>query len=126
MKVPDDRRYAPGHLWVKKDGELCLVGITEYAQEQLGQVIYADIQIQGSPDPGVFFGMLESVKATVQLPMPLAGSIEFANRILDEAPDLINQDCYDAGWLVKIRPNDWADYERLQDAEDYVRQIEEK
>ncbi len=127
MKLPDDRRYSSEHIWVKKDREVCIAGITDYAQAQLGQIVFVDLPaIDKDFKPGAEFGSIESVKAVSQLFMPLAGKIAAVNTEVESDPAQINNDCYGKGWLVKFSPADWASYEKLLDREEYRKLLEAK
>lgn len=123
-KAPDDRRYSPDHIWVKKDGEICEAGITDYAQDQLGQVVYVELPEPGSSyEQEQEFGTVESVKTVNQLLMPLTGKVEDVNTALESEPALVNNDCYGKGWLIRIKPAEWAECDKLLDAEAYRRLV---
>ena len=118
--APEDRRYSANHLWVRKDGEMCEAGITEYAQNQLGQIVYVDVPEEGAGfAQGQEFGTIESVKAVNQLLMPVSGEVAAINSALENDPALINNDCYGRGWLIRMKPTDWSEYDRLLDAQAY-------
>lgn len=119
-KLPDDRRYTSAHIWLKKENDECLLGITDYAQAQLGQIVYVDLPEAGKRfAANAEFGTIESVKAVSPLLMPVAGVIDSANPAVASEPGLINNDCYGKGWLVKITPDDWEATRRLLDADQY-------
>ena len=120
MGSPDDRRYSKEHEWVKRDGDTATVGITDYAQEQLGDVVYVDLPAQG--DRVTQFekmGEIESVKAVSDLYSPISGEIVRVNDAVVEKPELVNSDPHDAGWLVEVRIGDAGEIDRLLTAEEY-------
>ncbi|CAN5588915.1 glycine cleavage system protein GcvH [soil metagenome] len=125
MSTPDDRRYTKEHEWVQLgDDGLAVVGITEYAQEQLGDIVYLDIEQPGTAvEADGVFGTIEAVKTVSELFSPLAGTIEEVNESLDASPESINQDPYGSGWMVKIRPDNAGDVEALMSAEEYRHMI---
>lgn len=123
MASPDDRRYAATHEWHKLDGDTVTIGISRFAVDELTDITYVDI-----PDPqkslhsGEPFGEIESVKATSDLYCGIDGQIVAVNQAVLDNPALINEDPYDKGWLIKVRPNDAAQLDRLMAAGDYDRQ----
>lgn len=118
--TPSQLRYTEQHEWVRDDGELVTVGITHFAQDQLGDVVYVDL-----PSPGAEveidqpFGEVESTKSVSDLYAPVTGVVVERNEELDERPELVNADPYGDGWLVTIRPSDRSQLERLLDAAAY-------
>ena len=118
--TPSQLRYTEQHEWVRDDGELVTVGITHFAQDQLGDVVYVDL-----PSPGAEveidqpFGEVESTKSVSDLYAPVTGVVMERNEELDERPELVNADPYGDGWLVTIRPTDRSQLERLLDAAAY-------
>lgn len=104
--LPEDRRYTDEHVWTLPDGAEAVCGITAYAQEQLGEVVYV-----GLPEPGArfaageCFGTVESMKSASELYMPVAGEIAAVNRRLEDQPDLVNAEPYGGGWIVRVRPD---------------------
>lgn len=117
---PEDYRYSKDHEWVRVEGDLCVVGITHYAQDELGEVVFVE-----TPEVGQSFaahdeiGTIESVKAVAEVYLPIAGEIVEANTKLADAPELVNEDPHGEGWLVKIRPTSKAEIEQLMDAAAY-------
>lgn len=102
--IPTDLQYASSHEWIRIEGELATVGITEYAQAQLGDIVYVELpEVGKSFDAEGNFGVIESVKAASDLYLPVAGEIVEVNSELDSSPELVNEDPYGEGWLVKIR-----------------------
>jgi glycine cleavage system H protein len=122
--VPDDLQYSRTHEWVRVDGGLALVGITDYAQEQLGEVVYVELpEVGRSVDAGEEIGTLESVKAVSEVVSPVAGEVIAVNEQLTSEPNLVNEDPYGDGWLVKISGS--AD-EELLDAAAYQKHCAEE
>jgi glycine cleavage system H protein len=106
MSVPNDLRYTKTHEWLRQEGDLVVVGITHYAQEQLGEVVYVELPEPGrGVDAGEELGTLESVKAVSEFFAPVAGEVAEVNERLEEEPGLVNDDPYGEGWLVKLKPS---------------------
>lgn len=123
---PDSLRYSRDHEWVSVEGDLCIIGITHYAQDELGEVVFVEV-----PEPGQEFeaheeiGTIESVKAVAEVFTPVAGEIVEVNEALAETPELINQDPHGEGWLVKVRFSSQDDLEQLMDAAAYQQFLED-
>jgi glycine cleavage system H protein len=119
-QVPTELRYTAEHEWVKVEGELLRVGITDFAQEQLGDVVYVDLPGPGTEvTEGQPFGEVESTKSVSDLYAPASGAIDARNDTLDERPELVNSDPYGDGWLVTIRVADGSSPDSLLDAAAY-------
>lgn len=120
MANPRDYKYTNEHEWTKMEGDLAVMGITNYAATQLGDMVYVDMPAVGqNVSQGEAMGALESVKAAADFYSPLSGEVVERNeRLLDE-PGLLNSDCFGEGWFVKIRPSDSSEFERLMDADAY-------
>ena len=119
-QVPTELRYTEEHEWVRVDGDLAVVGITDYAQQQLGDVVYVDLPAPGAEvTNGQPFGEVESTKSVSDLFAPVSGTVESRNEELDERPELVNSDPYGEGWLVAIRANDVAEFDQLLDKTTY-------
>jgi len=125
MHFPDDCRYTKEHEWIRLDGDgLAAVGVTDYAQQELGDIVFVELQPVGTEvDAEAPFGTVEAVKTVSELFAPIAGTIEAVNDALDGAPELVNQDPYGAGWMVKLRPASAADLDALMSADEYKRLI---
>ncbi len=124
LDLPTELRYSGEHVWIRKEGETCLVGISDYAQDQLGEVAFVDLPASGSHfGAGDEFGSVESVKAVNALFMPVAGTVTEANTALEDTPTLINASCYGDGWMLRIKADDAADMDTLLDAEAYRNQL---
>jgi len=127
MNVPADLLYTEEHEWVRLEGDVAVVGITDYAQHELGDVVYVELPEVGSTvEQGKPFGVVESVKAASDLYAPVSGEVVEVNTALEDAPELVNNDPYGEGWMIKVRPSNWeAEKANLLDAEAYRRLIEE-
>ncbi|MGY6562527.1 MAG: glycine cleavage system protein GcvH [Luteibaculaceae bacterium] len=124
MNFPNDFRYTKDHEWIKKDGDVLWVGITDFAQSELGDIVYVEIETEGeSLNAEDVFGTVEAVKTVSDLFMPVSGKILEVNEALVSAPETVNQDCYEAGWMIKIAPDNMDDFEALMDAAGYKAHI---
>jgi glycine cleavage system H protein len=118
--VPTDLRYTTDHEWVRVDGDLATIGITAYAAEQLGDIVFVELPDTGrSFDAAVTFGVVESVKAVSDLFAPVGGTVTEANPELAASPELVNSDPYGSGWMIRITLRDPAELEGLLDAAAY-------
>ncbi len=124
MNFPDTLRYTKDHEWVKLEENMATVGITEFAQSELGDIVYVDIDTAGkSFDAEAVFGTVEAVKTVSDLFLPLSGTINEVNPALANEPELVNTDPYEAGWMIKMTVSDVKDYENLLNAEAYSKLI---
>ena len=120
LNLPQDRKYTAEHVWFKMEGDLAVCGISDFAQDQLGEVAFVDVSAQGEHvEAGKEFGSVESVKSVNGLFMPVSGEIVEANPALDDDPALVNAACYGAGWIIKVKPDAGASEELLLDADAY-------
>jgi glycine cleavage system H protein len=120
MNFPEQLRYTKEHEWISVEGNIATIGITEFAQGELGDIIYVDIDTIGKDlSSEAVFGTVEAVKTVSDLFLPVAGTITEKNPLLDSQPELVNQDPYGDGWMVKITLKDPADVEALMDAAAY-------
>ena len=120
MNIPANVKYTKEHEWIRQEGDVAYVGITDYAQEQLGDIVFVDIQTEGETlAAGDVFGTIEVVKTISDLFLPVACEVLEQNPALADQPDLVNKDPYGEGWLIKIKPAADADYSALLDAEGY-------
>jgi len=120
MNFPENVKYTSEHEWVRLDGDIAYVGITDYAQEQLGDIVFVDIHTVGETLPAnEVFGTIEVVKTISDLFLPVGGEILEQNEALEDQPELVNQDPYGEGWLVKIKPETNADFNSLLDVKAY-------
>ena len=124
-QIPDHLRYTDEHEWVKLSDDLVVVGITDYAQEQLGDVVYVELPSEGDEVmKGEPFGTVESTKAVSELFAPISGTVEKVNHRLEDEPERVNRDPYGKGWMIKIAPSDPSELDELLDAESYEELIE--
>ncbi len=125
LKYPTDRKYSETHEWVRLDGDLAVIGISDYAQDALGDVVFVELPSVGAQlNAGEAFGVVESVKAASDVYAPVGGTVESVNEALLESPDLVNRDALGEGWFVKVRPSNPSDLDRLLDAETYRTKID--
>ena len=125
MNVPTNLKYTSEHEWIRVEGDIAYVGITDYAQAPLGDIVFVDIQTEGETlAAGDVFGTIEVVKTVSDLFLPVAGEVLEQNETLADQPELVNTDPYGEGWLIKIKPAADADYDALLDAEGYKAVIE--
>ncbi len=118
--LPEDRLYTHEHIWAKKDGDTFLLGISDFAQDQLGEIVYVEMPSEGdSFSANDDFGTVESVKSVNKLFMPFDGSIVEFNSEVDDTPTTLNADCYEKGWIVRVKANNAADYETMHDVAAY-------
>ena len=121
MNFPENLRYTKDHEWVSLDGTTATIGITDFAQRELGDIVYIDITAKGKAIAAEeIFGTVEAVKTVSDLFSPLAGTITETNPVLDTQPELVNTDPYGQGWMVKITVDNTADVEALMDAAAYT------
>lgn len=124
MNFPENIKYTNEHEWIRVEGDIAYVGITNYAQEQLGDIVFVDIQTVGETlNAGDVFGTIEVVKTISDIFLPVGGEVLEQNEALADQPELVNQDPYGEGWLVKIKPAEDADFDSLLSAEDYKKLI---
>ncbi|MGN0257313.1 MAG: glycine cleavage system protein GcvH [Bacteroides sp.] len=126
MNFPTNVKYTSEHEWIRVEGDIAYVGITDYAQEQLGDIVFVDIQTEGETlAAGDTFGTIEVVKTISDLFIPVAGEVLEQNEALADQPELVNKDPYGEGWLIKIKPAADADFDNLLDAEAYKALVNE-
>lgn len=126
MEFPNNVKYTKEHEWIRVEGDEAYVGITDYAQEQLGDIVFVDIPTEGETlEKDEVFGTIEVVKTISDLFLPVAGEVLEQNEALADNPELVNKDPYGEGWLIKIKPNDISDIDDLLDAEAYKAVVNE-
>jgi glycine cleavage system H protein len=114
MKLDDKARYAKTHEWARKESAVIVVGISDHAQHSLGDIVFVDLPKPGSVfRAGAVFGAVESVKAASDLYFPVSGKISEVNEALSGSPETVNKDCYGEGWMVKVEPENSADFDAL-------------
>lgn len=127
MEFPTNVKYTSEHEWIRIDGDVAYVGITDYAQKQLGDIVFVDITTEGETlEKGEVFGTIEVVKTVSDLFLPVGGEVLEVNPELEEHPELVNKDPYGEGWLIKLSPSDVSEMEGLLDAEAYKGIINEQ
>lgn len=120
LNLPEDVRYTKDHEWAKVTGDTIKIGISDYAQDQLGDIVFVEMPSVGDTfEEGDEFGTLESVKAVSELYAPIGGEIVATNEDLEDSPELLNQDPY-GGWIIEIKPNDIQEFEQLLSQESYL------
>jgi len=121
LNLPDTIGYTDDHEWAKRTGETVRIGVSDYAQDQLGDIVFVELPAVGdSFGMGDEFGTLESVKAVSELYMPMSGTVVAVNSTLTDSPELINQDPYGAAWIIEIKPSNPSEYEQLHTATAYL------
>lgn len=126
MNFPTNVKYTSEHEWIRLEGEEAYVGVTDYAQDQLGDIVFVDVTAEGETlEKGEVFGTIEVVKTVSDLFLPVGGEVLEVNPALEENPELVNTDPYGEGWLVRIRPSDPSEMDELMDAEAYKQIINE-
>ena len=124
--IPDDLHYSSQDEWARSEGDRVTVGITDYAQQQLGDIVFVELPAVGSTlTRDAAFGVIESVKAVSDLYAPISGEVVAVNEALGSRPELVNEDCYGEGWMLVIRPSDDATA-GLLDAAAYAKYVEER
>lgn len=120
MNIPANLKYSEDHEWIKIEGNIATVGITDFAQDQLGDIVFVDIQTEDETiEQGEVFGAIEAVKTVADAIMPLSGKIIEVNTQLEEAPESVNKDPYGEGWMIKIELSDTSEIDSLLDADGY-------
>lgn len=124
MNVPADLKYTTDHEWVRIEGDIATVGVTDYAQSELGDIVYIEIESEGDDlDQEEVFGTVEAVKTVSDLFMPLSGEVVEVNGALSDAPETVNNDPYGDGWMIKLKMSDASQTDELLSAEDYKAEI---
>jgi glycine cleavage system H protein len=121
LNFPEDVRYSESHEWVKAAGEIAKLGITDYAQDQLGDIVFVELPDVGeSFEKGTEFGTVESVKAVSELYMPVSGEIVAINDALEDAPELVNNKPFADGWMIEVKLDDSSELDALMDKDAYL------
>lgn len=124
MNFPATLHYTKDHEWIKLEGDIATVGITEFAQRELGDIVYVEVETIGkSLEAGTVFGTVEAVKTVSDLYLPVSGTISELNSALANAPELVNTDPYGEGWMIKMKLSDLAQVEGLMSAADYEKLV---
>ncbi len=124
LHLPDEIRYSDDHEWAKKTGDTVIIGISDYAQDQLGDIVYVELpQVGVSFDKKQQCGTIESVKAVSEMYMPLGGEVIAVNQELEGAPELLNKDPYGKGWMLEVKPAKVEEYDQLKDKKSYLEML---
>lgn len=120
MNIPSDLKYTKDHEWIRIDGDVATVGITDFAQGELGDIVYVEVEtLDETLDKDEVFGTVEAVKTVSDLFLPLSGEIIELNELLEDEPEKVNTDPYGAGWMIKVKINDTSEIDSLMSEEDY-------
>lgn len=124
LTLPDDVRYADDHEWARPESDMMRIGVSDYAQDQLGDIVFVELPETGATfGKGDQFGTVESVKAVAELYMPLGGEVISVNKALEESPELLNKAPYSEGWIIQVKPSDPAEFEALMTKEAYLQML---
>jgi glycine cleavage system H protein len=124
LELPDEVRYAEDHEWAKSEGEDVRVGLSDYAQDQLGDIVFVELPRPGDTfSKGQEFGTVESVKAVAELYMPIGGEILAVNKGLEDSPELLNKSPYQEGWIIQVKPSDPSELDALMSKPAYVEML---
>ena len=126
MNIPADLKYTKDHEWINFDGDIAIIGVTDFAQKELGDIVFVEVDTEGETlSAGDVFGTVEAVKTVSDLFMPLAGTVDSFNQNLEDNPEVVNSDPYGEGWMVKIKIDDNTDTSELLSADQYKEVIGE-
>ena len=121
LNFPEDLKYTKDHEWAKLESDIVTIGLSDYAQDQLGEIVFVELPETGDTfSRGDEFGSVESVKAVSEVYIPLSGEIVEINEALEDAPELVNDDCYKGGWIIKVKPADLSQLDDLMDKAAYL------
>ena len=121
LNLPADVKYTKDHEWAKLSGDIVTIGINDYAQDQLGEIVFVELPEVGDVfSEGDEFGSVESVKAVSEMYIPISGEIVEINETLEDAPELVNESCYDNGWIIKVKPATVSELDNLMDKPAYL------
>ncbi len=124
MNIPGELKYTEDHEWIKVEGDTATIGITDYAQGELGDIVYVEVETEGEElQKGDVFGTVEAVKTVSDLFMPVSGEVIEFNASLEAAPESVNNDPYTGGWMIKVKMSDPSEAEALLSAADYEQSI---
>jgi len=125
LNFPDDVRYAESHEWARPQGDTVKVGISDYAQDQLGDIVFVEMPEAGETfEKGAEFGTVESVKAVSELYMPVGGEVVAVNTSLDDSPEMVNNTPYTDGWMIEVKPDDPAQLDSLLTKDAYLKSLQ--
>tara|TARA_B100001173_G_C15935629_1_gene524790 strand:- start:141 stop:518 length:378 start_codon:yes stop_codon:yes gene_type:complete len=121
MNIPAELKYTKDHEWVKLQGDIATIGITEFAQGELGDIVYVEVETIGETlDAEEVFGTVEAVKTVSDLFMPIAGEVLDFNEAIEDTPEIVNEDPYGEGWMIKVKVSNLSDVQELLSADDYT------
>ena len=124
MNLPENLRYTKDHEWIRVEGDEAIIGITDFAQHELGDIVYVEVESVGKQlNAGEIFGTVEAVKTVSDLYLPVACTVTEVNPILNQNPDLVNTDPYGEGWMVRMKFNEAGDIDALMDAQSYQKLV---
>ena len=121
MNIPTNLKYTKEHEWVRVEGNTAVIGVTDYAQSELGEIVFVEVETVGETlEEGEVFGTVEAVKTVSELFMPVSGIVEEVNAALEDAPELVNNDPYGDGWMIKVAMTDPSQADQLLSADEYA------
>jgi len=121
MNIPTNLKYTKEHEWIRMDGNQAIIGITDYAQSELGEIVFLEVETVGeSLEEGAVFGTVEAVKTVSELFMPVSGTVDEVNSALEDAPELVNNDPYGEGWMIKMTLADASQLDQLLSPDEYT------
>ena len=121
MNIPTNLKYTKEHEWVRVEGNTVVIGVTDYAQSELGEIVFVEVETVGETlEEGEVFGTVEAVKTVSELFMPVSGIVEEVNAALEDAPELVNNDPYGDGWMIKVAMTDPSQADQLLSADEYA------
>lgn len=124
LNFPEDLSYAEDHEWVQTDGDTVKIGISDYAQDQLGDIVFVELpEVGDTLSKGDEFGTVESVKAVSELYIPISGELTGLNKSLEDAPEVVNTDPYDDGWMIEVQPSNPQELDDLLDRNAYIEML---
>ena len=124
MNIPENLKYTKDHEWIRVEGDEAYVGITDYAQGELGDIVFIEIETEGETlDREEVFGTIEAVKTVSDMFMPIGGEVAEINPALEDSPDVVNKDPFGEGWMIKVKMSDAAELDELLSADDYKKLV---
>jgi glycine cleavage system H protein len=124
MNFPDDLKYTKDHEWVRIEGDTAVVGVTDFAQSELGDIVFVEIETEGEElEAEEVFGSVEAVKTVSDLFMPVSGEVIEVNQDLEASPEVVNEDPYGKGWMIKVKMSDPSEVEKLLDSDAYQQEV---
>lgn len=121
LNLPEKLQYTEDHEWIKKENGMLKIGVTDFAQDQLGEIVFVEMpEVGDNFSANDEFGTIESVKAVSEMYMPVSGEVIEINEALEDSPELVNNSCYEDGWIIKIKPSDINELDKLLDKNTYL------